>query len=75
MKDERFYAFITALRDFAEKWGVETLGHRDDFDDTVLVKFDFYPQRYTQYDAVKASSKTDCVEWNTNNDRATATQN
>lgn len=75
MKDERFYAFITALRDFAEKWGVETLGHRDDFDDTVLVKFDFYPQRYTQDDTVEAVNKTDYRVLHTSNDRATVTLN
>lgn len=74
MKDERFYAFITALRNFAEEWGIETLGHRDDFDDTVLVKFDFYPKRYTQHDMVETATKADCVALNTNNDRQVVAQ-
>ena len=74
-KEARFNTFFADLRKFAEKWDVEIIRYKRDFDDTVLVDFDLTPHmKHWEYLKRKTATKADCVAWNTNSDRQAVTQ-
>lgn len=74
--EARFEAFFTDLRKFVEKWDVEIIRYKRDFDDTVLVDFDLRPHtKHWEYLKGKTATEADCVVWNANSDRQAVAQN
>ena len=73
--EARFEAFFTDLRKFVEKWDVEIIRYKRDFDDTVLVDFDLRPHtKHWEYLKGKTVTEVDCVASCANSDRQAVTQ-